>query len=367
MRILIACGGTGGHIFPAVSLAQELRKRGYSDIVFTTDDNMRTREIIEDTGFAFKVLKVPKMPYRFSVKWLPFFIRAFISRLKAEIIVSGLNPGVAVGFGAYISGPVIAAAKSMYKKTLIHEQNVTLGRANRLLLNKADKVCFSFDNRLLGKGDKYILTGNPIRGSLLKELEALTKEEALSYLNLSPHKKTLLVLGGSRGAQAINRLFVEFIQRLREIDKVKLQIVHITGDKDLEFVSRNYQRSAINHWVKDFYDRMGLLYKTADLIICRCGATTIAEACLFGIPAILIPYPGAGSHQRENARVVTEAGGAVILEQEDATADNLEKQILTLINDEVRIRRMSDAMRSLARSDATLRLADAVEELVDAK
>lgn len=367
MKILIVCGGTGGHIFPAVSLAQELRKRGYSDIVFIVDDNMRTREIIENAGFGFMVLKVPKMPYGFSIKWLPFIVRAFASRLKAEVIVSGLEPDIAVGFGAYISGPVISAAKSMHKKTLIHEQNVTLGRANRLLLNKADRVCFSFDNRLLGKSAKYALTGNPIREGLLKDFEMLTKEEALSYLNLSRDKKTLLVLGGSMGASSLNKLFVGLAPRLNEVCKDMIQVAHITGDTDLEFISRKYEESAINHWAKGFYDRMGLLYKAADLAICRCGATTIAEICLFGIPAILIPYPGAGSHQRENAKVLTEAGGAVMLEQEDATTDNLERQILAIINDEARMRRMSDAMRTLARSDAALRLADAVEGLVDAE
>ena len=363
MRILIASGGTGGHIFPAVSLARELKKRGCSDIIFITDDNIWAKEIIKEAGFGLKVLKAPKMPYGVSIKWLPFLVRVFFSQLKAKSIIAETDPDIAVGFGAYISGVAISAAKSMGKKTLIHEQNVTLGRANRLLIKKADRVCFSFNNSLLGENKKYLLTGNPIRESLLKDYEELTKEQALSHLDLSPRKKTLLVLGGSRGASGINKLMVDLAKSLKEENKDIIQIIHITGDKDLEFASENYKGCGITHWVKGFYDRMGLLYKAADLILCRCGATTTAEICLFGIPAILIPYPLAGSHQRENARVITETGGAIMLDQEEAAADRLKEEILSLINNEARIRTMSHAMSSFSRPDATVRLTEAVEEL----
>lgn len=363
MRVLIACGGTGGHIFPAISLARELKNRGHSDIIFTVDDNMRAKEIIKDNGFDFKILKVPKMPYGFSFKWLSFLGKVLVSHFSAKSLIAGLTPDLTIGFGAYLSGPVISAAKSMHKKTLIHEQNATLGRANKMLLNKADRVCFSFDHRLVGENNKYILTGNPIRENLLKDQKTLTKEEALSYLNLSPQKKTLLILGGSRGSSSLNRLIMEFAQGLKEQDKVRLQIIHITGEEDLESVSGNYQRLGITCWVKRFYERMGLLYKATDLIICRAGATTAAEICLFGIPAILIPYPGAGFHQTENAKVITGTGGAIMLKQEELTADKLGKQILTLIDDEAKLGRMSEAIGSLARPQATSRLADAVEEL----
>lgn len=367
MRIAIACCGTGGHIFPAIGVAQELKRRGYSYIVFIVDDNERAVSIVEDSGFDFVALKVPKMPYGFSIKWPGFIIRFIMSRLKAEEILTNINPDVVVSFGAYISGPVVYAGRFLGKKILLHEQNATLGRANRMLLSKADKVCFSFDNKLIKKSRKYILTGNPIRKELVEDFKTLTRGRAIKHLGLYPTKKTLLVLGGTRGASAINSLFVKISGILTELEKKQIQIVHVTGLHDLEHVSENYRCNGITHWSSGYFDRVAVLYKAADLVICRSGAATIAEACLFGVPAIFIPYPLAGKHQRENAMVVAKAGGGLLLDEEDATADILKEQIFSIINNKDRRNRMHLAMHSLSMSGAAAKVADELEELANAE
>jgi len=367
MRILLVCGGTGGHISPALGLAQELKKRGLSDIVFITTDNPTAKEMIAECGFNSEVLKAPKMPYGFSLRWPLFFIELMMSRSDAEEIIARINPDIAVGFGAYISGPAISVAKARSIKTVIHEQNASLGRANRLLLRKADRACFSFSHRLTAKGNKNILTGNPLRQGLLEGLSKVTRDGALSHFNFSPEKKTLLILGGSKGASAINNLLMELSETLTEREAKSIQIIHITGNKDYEAVSRSYRVNKIDHWVRDFYNRMDLAYKAADLIICRAGASTLTEAALFGIPALFIPYPWAGSHQRDNGAVAVKRGGALLLEEAGLTSDKLKDTIFGLINSKERLGEMGSAMHSLCRSDAAVRLADVVEELINAE
>ncbi|MFH1868653.1 MAG: undecaprenyldiphospho-muramoylpentapeptide beta-N-acetylglucosaminyltransferase [Candidatus Omnitrophota bacterium] len=366
MRVAITCGGTGGHIFPAIALAGELKRKGYSHIVFIVDDNERAISLIQNSGFDFMVLKVPKMPYGFSIKWPSFFIRLFISRLKAEKILIGINPDVVAGFGAYISGPVVHAAKFIGKKVLIHEQNADLGRANRLLLPKADKVCFSFDNKLIKKSKKYVLTGNPVREELIHDFKSLLKDRAIKHLGLYPGKKTLLVIGGSRGASAINRLFMNMAGNFTKLEKEKIQIVHLTGIEELQAVSQNYSRNGVTHWSSGYFDEMALLYKAADLLICRSGAATITEASLFGVPAIFIPYPLAGNHQSNNAMVVVNSGGAIMLDEEDVTPDILKEQIFSLINNKDRMNNMRLAMHSIFKYNAAARLASELEELANA-
>ena len=363
MKILIASGGTGGHIFPAISLAQELRRRGYSDILFVSDD--RIKERVKEAGFNFLVIDVPKMPYGISLKWFSFIIKFIASYSKAKNIIKRAAPDIAVGFGAYTSGCLIFAARAFDIKTMVHEQNVCLGRANKFLINKVDKACFSFDNSLLGTDKRFTLTGNPVREEILTDLKTLNKQEALSELGLSLEKKTLLVLGGSSGSKAINNLMIEFVKTLTSLEKAKLQIIHITGNDDLEAVSAVYKNNNINYWTKNFYDRMGLLYKACDIVICRCGAATIAEIALFGIPAIFIPYPWAGSHQRENAKFIARENKAILMDEKRINNEDFKKEIFELFNNQEKVENMSASIRSFASPQAAKNLADIVEELIN--
>ncbi len=367
MRILMACGGTGGHIFPAIALAEELRKRGYPDSVFVVDKASSAADIINDAGFKYHMLDVPKMPYGISFKWPGFLIRLIRSRLDAAPVVAAINPDAAVGFGAYVSGPVIQAAASMGIKTLIHEQNALLGRANRILFRNADKVCLSFNSPLLGKHKKCILTGNPIRQSIIEGFKMITRQEALSVLGLSYKRKTLLVLGGSKGSSAINKIMHDMAKMLGEDEKRMMQIMHITGYKDVEAMEQVYRMNNIRHWVRGFYDKMAVCLKAADLAVCRAGGATISEAAFFGVPAIFIPYPFAGSHQSENALSISRQGGAVSLPEKKLSHQSLKKEIFSIITDENSIRQMSFNIRLFSRPYAAKALADHVMELADVK
>ena len=366
MRTLITCGGTGGHIFPAIALAQELKKRDNSQVIFVIGNKLSTKELIKKAGFRYFTISVPKMPYGFSLDWLGFVPRLIRSRIQADEIVAKINPDIAIGFGAYLSGPVISAAISMKIKTVIHEQNASLGRANRLLLHKVDRACFSFDDKVIKKNNKYRLTGNPIRRELLDGFKMITKEEALTRLGFFAQKKTVLVLGGSGGSSFINKLFIDFAKSLSDKERLKIQFLHITGRNDFEFVSENYRFSDVDHWVRDSFDKMALLYKAADIIVCRAGATTIAELALFGLPAIFIPYPWAGGHQRENASVIARNGAAILLEEKDVTISRLKKELTSTLNDSENINTMRVNMQKFSNIDATAHLTDEIGELLNA-
>ena len=367
MRILITCGGTGGHIFPAIALAKKLRQKGYSDSVFIVDNAYSTQNAVEKAGFKCHALSVPKMPYGISVKWFHFLVKLLSARFRVEPIITKINPDIAVGFGAYVSGPVIQAAASMGIKTLIHEQNAVFGRANRILFKKVDKACLSFSGRGIKKNSKCVLTGNPVREEMVNGFKRSTKQQALSELRFSPARKTLLVIGGSSGASSINRVFSDMAEILNEKEKSSIQIAHITGYRDIEKVEQSYRVHKIVHWVKGFCDNMPLCYKAADIAICRAGATTISEIAFFGLPAVLIPYPWAGCHQDENAASLSRQGAAVFLSQKDLSPERLQKEIFSIINDEKGMRRMRHNMRLFSKPDAASMLAEQVMELADVK
>lgn len=367
MRILITCGGTGGHIFPAIALAKELKRRGHPDSFFVIDNDAVNMELIRKAGFDFSALEVPRMPYGISGTWPLFIIRLIASRLNAGPVVAQANPDIAVGFGAYISGPVIQTAVSRGVKTVIHEQNVSLGRANRLLFKLADRACLSYENPLMKKSTKCVLTGNPIRQELVDGFKMITRDEALNAFGFSRNRKTLLVLGGSKGSSAINGRMLDMIKELNGKEKDAIQIIHITGYDDQDRVEQAYRVNRIVHRVSGFYNKMSLAYKAAELIVCRAGASTISEIALFGIPALFIPYPLAGSHQDDNAAFVAREGGAVVLKESRLTPLRLKEKIFSIIEDEDGMRRMSENIRVFSKPGAAKALADRVEELLDAQ
>jgi UDP-N-acetylglucosamine--N-acetylmuramyl-(pentapeptide) pyrophosphoryl-undecaprenol N-acetylglucosamine transferase len=367
MRILIACGGTGGHIFPAIALAQQLNKACNAECIFVIDSSYSTLDMIKKAGFQYHIMNVPKMPYGISVRWFDFLAKLISARFKAEPIVAGINPDVAVGFGAYISGPVMQAACSLGIKTMIHEQNAIFGRANKLLFRSVDKACLSFSNSSVKKNAKCVLTGNPVRNQVLDGFKMLTKQEALSALKFSNRRKTLLIIGGSAGSVSINRAVTGMAEILSEEEKDSIQIAHITGHKDIEKAEHAYRVNKIVYWVKGFYDKMPLCYKAADLVLCRAGATTISEISFFGIPAILVPYPWAGSHQYDNAVCLSRQGAAVMLEDRRLTPARLKKEVFSIINDEKGMMQMKLNMKRFSKPDSAIMLARQVMELANVK
>ena len=367
MRILITCGGTGGHIFPAIALAQELKQKRHADSIFIIDKSYTTQDMIKKAGFNYHVLGVPKMPYGISAKWFNFLVKLIRARFDAEPMITKINPDIAVGFGAYISGPVMQAAAAMGIKTLIHEQNALFGRANRILFKSVDRVCLSFANSLVKKNTKCVLTGNPVREEVINGFKMTTKQEALSALKFSDRRKTLLVIGGSSGASSINKAISNMIETLNDEEKDSIQIAHITGYRDIEKVEEAYRVNRIVHWVRGFYDKMPLCYKAADIILCRAGATTISEIAFFGVPAVLIPYPWAGCHQTENAISLAREGAAVVLAERGLSSNKLKKEIFSIINNEKEMKQMAYNMRLFSKPDAASKLAQQVMELANAE
>jgi len=367
MKILIVCGGTGGHIFPAIALAQKLKEEGYSDLFFIVDKSYNAETMMNMYGFDYCVFAVPKMPYGVSMKWFGFLARLIRCRIKAEALIVRINPDIAVGFGAYISGPIIQTASAMGIKTLIHEQNVVLGRANGILCKIADRICLSFEGSQAQKGGRYVLTGNPIRQEMINGLKMITRHEALSALQFSDKRKTLLVVGGSSGASAINKAVSDMVGMLDILERDSVQIAHITGYADREAVEEVYRVNKIVHWVRGFCDKMALCYKAADLVICRAGATTISELAFFGVPAVFIPYPGAGGHQAANAQHLAKQGAAVVLPQRELQAGKLKDTVFSILCDNNEMGLMRRNMRIFSRPQAGRELAGQIIGLTNAE
>lgn len=359
-RILIAAGGTGGHIFPAISMANKIKEIDSSaDVIFCIDKRI-DKKLPDKFNYKYYLLDAPRMPYGLSLKWFLFLIKLIFSFSKSARILDEVNPEVVVGFGAYISGPLLAQAKRQNKKIIIDEQNVTMGRANYLLSKISDKIVVGFDNPQYQKDARYILIGNPIREGLLEDLNALNKERALGLLGLDITKKTVLVMGGSLGSHIINTIFLQMLNNLSNTILDSLQIIHLTGKGEFDNVNSVYKNINVRFKAYPFFERMGLLYKVSDFAICRAGAITISELCVFALPAILIPYKKAGAHQMQNAMYLKEKDAAIMIEEKNLTPIALKNAFLSLLNSDEKLSAMSKNTKLLAKIDAAKKLAEAV-------
>ncbi|MBN1405429.1 MAG: undecaprenyldiphospho-muramoylpentapeptide beta-N-acetylglucosaminyltransferase [Candidatus Omnitrophica bacterium] len=358
MKILIVAGGTGGHIFPAVALANKIRDMSPNiEISFCVDKRVNTG-MLDKSNYSYSALEAPRMPYGISFKWIPFLIKLMFSFSNPGRILDSLDPDVVVGFGAYISGPILVEAKKRRKKIFIHEQNVVPGRANQLLLKIADKAAFGFENNRCLRDKKCVVTGNPIRSGLLEDMAALDRERACRLLELSVTQKTALVMGGSLGSRRINELFLNMLRHTSKAALDCLQIIHLTSTDDFDNVQSAYNNIKVSAKVYPFFERMGLLYKAADFAVCRAGAITISELCAFGVPAILIPYTGAGAHQSKNAQHLEARGAAMVINEERLDGiDILKKAVLSLLEDKNKLLSLSENIKKLAQIEAAESLA----------
>jgi len=356
MKLLFAGGGTGGHLFPAVALAQGLLAQDSSSSVHFvgTARGLESRLLpklglplatVDMAGFVGrgwfgKCLVVPKL---------------LKSIRQSRSILRYFQPDLVIGVGGYASVPVLLAAKMIGVPYLIHEQNAVPGLGNKILARWAERICLSFEGSEKSFGsDRTLLTGNPLR----QGLEALP--ETL------PKNGTLLIFGGSRGAQAINRTVVSMLPKLIGANP-NLRILHQTGEEDLDEVRKGYSAAGVNpNFVVAFIDDMASAYADSELVICRAGATTIAELTVCGRPAILIPYPhAAGDHQTENARTLAEAGAACLVHQSEMTADGLTQMVSELLADRAHLEQMAISSRQMGRPGATRRILEECERLIE--
>ena len=323
MTYLFACGGSGGHIFPALAVAEELQKRDPGARVYYACGGRDIESEIFRVVPKDAVHPIEGAPFRGvgSIADPRFLLKLTQGFLQARTLLKKLRPTLVAGFGGYVSFPVLMAAKQLGIKTVLHEQNVAPGRANRVLSGFVDAAALSFEQSrpAFQKSRQIRITGNPIRPSI----EKTSREEALRFFGFSPDKKTLLVLGGSQGAESVNTLFLSSLAHWDEAMKKRLQVLHLCGIMLPSQAEEACRNASIASRAFSFFGRMDLAYGATDLCLGRAGATFLAEIDAKDFPAILIPYPFAEGHQRANARVFAENHRARVAEQSELTSEKL--------------------------------------------
>ena len=364
-RIIISGGGTGGHIFPAISIANTLRKRFPEvEILFVGAEDRMEMEKVPAAGYKIVGLPVSGFDRAHLFNNIKVLNRLRKSLGMAKKTISDFRPDIAVGVGGYASGPTLWMAASQGIPTLIQEQNSYAGVTNKLLAKKASKICVAYDGmEKFFPADKIVITGNPVR----QDLEEATdkKEEALAFFGLSPEKKTILVVGGSLGARTINRSIQGDLDKLFASD---VQVIWQTG--------RYYYSEATKHlkayrgmpiWCSDFITRMDYAYSAADLIISRAGASSISELCLLKKPVILVPSPNvAEDHQTKNALALANKDAAIMVADKDAE-QQLVTRALEVIHDDEQLALLSRNIEQLAQHQSAERIVDEIVKIIEKK
>lgn len=360
IRILLTGGGTGGHLFPAVATAQQFQEQmPESEILFVGTKRKVDTKSLAAYGFASESIQCYGLKGKSPLQLIKALTVLPLSCLQALMIILRFKPDIILGVGGYVTGPVVAAGKSQGIPIVIHEQNSVPGLANRKLGKMANRVCLS----LPGSGtefaaEKILYTGNPVRNKII-ELAGKSRSRQAEI-------RTLLILGGSQGAQAVNSLITEALCSLTDAELQKIKVIHQTGSRDEEQVRNAYQQRGIDAKVAGFFMKMHEVYEQADLLVSRAGATTLSEIAVLGKPAILIPYPSAAdNHQEKNGQYYVSGGGAVQFIQKDLSGKQLSETILQLINDEEKLAEMGAAMKGLAFPDAAERIVACCLEEID--
>lgn len=376
-RIIISGGGTGGHIFPAVSIANAIRElRPEAEILFVGAEGRMEMQRVPDAGYRIIGLPVAGFDRQHLWKNFAVIIKLLRSQWKARQIIKEFRPQVAVGVGGYASGPTLKTAGMMGIPTLIQEQNSYAGVTNKLLAQKTDRICVAYEGmEKFFPADKILLTGNPVRQTLLND--PTTREEAAHVFSLDPKRKTILILGGSLGARTINQTLtaglplikahpeVQFIWQTGKIyiEQVKGAITTFTGE-----AIRNARVSSLpNLYVTDFIKQMNSAYTLADLVISRAGAGSISEFCLLGKPVILVPSPNvAEDHQTKNALALVNKDAALYVKDMEAGEKLLDTALKTIADDEL-LKQLSINIGKLALPDSARIIAQEVLKLIDKK
>lgn len=345
-RVLIAGGGTGGHVFPAIAVAQKLRAElPDSEVLFVGSERGLERELVPAHGFSIELLRVGRLKGMGRLARLRTVVGLLPALWRSAQLVRRFSPEVVVGVGGYASAPVTAAAALWRVPVVLLEQNAIAGLTNRLLARFARRVVVSFpDTVQTFSPGKAIHLGNPLRPQLV---------EALHRPRSEPDRGPgLLVLGGSQGAHRLNELVTEAAPRLRA-RFARLRIVHQTGARDVEMVAQRYADAGIDAEVQPFIDDVASAYRASDLVVARSGATTLAELTVAGLPALFVPYPhAADDHQAANADYAVRAGGARMIREQQLDAARLASELGELLADRDRLARMREAMRSCGRPNA---------------
>lgn len=356
MKIVLGTGGSGGHLFPALKVAEEFENSGHE--IFILGSFNKGIEQINARGFKFKNHHAQGLsfinPKRFFLSGISIIKAFFISCH----VLRKIRPDAVAGFGCYGAFPVVLAAVILRCPALIHEQNVVPGKANIFLSVFVKKIAISFPQSTeYFNPKKAILTGCPCNFSGMQA----DKNKILKAFHLEYERKTILVVGGSQGSHRINKEFIHVVKFLKGHN---LQVIHICGKKDYPWLNREYSKSGIPVALFEFLDKIKDAYSVADLVISRSGAATISEIIIAGSPSILIPYPYAGGHQKKNAMVLSSAGGAEIIEETVLSASRLEKVIFKLMANQLSREEIRGKFKDISFPDAANRLAKEIVNLV---
>lgn len=357
-KIIISGGGTGGHIYPAIAIANECKKRWpEAQFLFVGASNRMEMEKVPAAGYDIKGLWISGLQRKLTIDNLSFPLKVVKSLWDARRIINQFKPDIAIGTGGYASGPLLQMASMKKIPCLIQEQNSYPGITNKLLSKRVQRICVASKglDRFFPK-EKIVLTGNPVRQDLL-DIDS-KRSEALAHFNLDPHKKTLLILGGSLGARRINQLIDDQLQNITK----DVQVIWQCG----KFYYETYKsHSTDGVQVHAFLNRMDLAYSAADVIISRAGAGTISELCIVGKPVILIPSPNvAEDHQTKNAQAITDLDAGLMIKESD-----LDSNFITiwngLISQPELQEKLGTAIKKLALPDATKQIVNQLEELLN--
>ncbi len=362
-KMIISGGGTGGHIFPAIAIANAVKEQLPDiDILFIGANGRMEMKRVPQAGFPIEGLDIYGLQRQINLKNLienfkiPF--RLYRSISKAKKIIKDFRPDVVVGVGGYASGPALRVAASMGIPTLIQEQNSYPGITNKMLAKRVNVICTAYDDleRFFPK-EKIIKTGNPIRKDILNPVD---KNEAYVHFGLDKNKKTIAVVGGSLGSRTINESVCRFVE---ELSQKQIQMIWQTGEYYYQHLDEKYKHlEGIK--VVPFVQRMDYLYEVSDVVVSRAGALALSELCVVAKPCILIPSPNVSEdHQTKNATVLSNAGAAMLI-PDNLAKEQLKDTLLGLIDDEARCKLMKKELEKIAQPDAAKLIADEVIKLV---
>ncbi len=362
LKVIISGGGTGGHVFPAIAIANAIKNREPgAKILFIGAKGRMEMEKVPAAGYHILGLNISGLQRRLTLKNFLVPFKAIDSYIRARNIVKRFRPDVVVGVGGYASGPMLRAASSLGVPTVIQEQNSYPGLTNKMLAKKAHKICVAYDGleRFFPK-EKIFLTGNPVRQDIIN-IEG-KREEALQFFGLSDEKKILLIIGGSLGARSINESIVEHLRLFISKD---IQVIWQTGKyfyPQAESFAKEFQNSGVR--VYPFINRMDLAYAAASMVVSRAGAIAVSEICAVRIPAILVPSPNVTEdHQTKNAMALVNFQAATLVKDIEAK-QQLGPVVVELIEDEIRMHRQKEKMASFAFRDSADMIASVVFSVI---
>jgi len=360
LNIAIACGGTGGHLFPGLAVSKELKNRGHETLLLVSPKQI---DAIALEGSGERSVSLPNMgfPGMLNPKVLKFAWTLWQSRQACKKVYKEFQPDAVLGMGGFTCAIPLMLGGQMKKPTLIHDSNAYPGKVTRYLAPKMTKTLLGFEACAQYLPNANCVTvGTPVR----QGLERIDRAEAASKLGMDPEKLTVLVMGGSKGARGINQVMVKMLAISPEL-AVRVQILHLAGPTDAETVTKEYAKFPHQHRVDAFASEMELYYSLAGVVVARSGASSMNETAHYGLPSILIPYPyAADDHQALNAKIFEKAGAAKVYPQDQLDAETLKKDLVELIENETVRNQMSQAAKALAGTNAAAAVADEVEACV---